>query len=102
MVRTERTPGRGGASYSTFVYDKAKQDTLTEAGKVSADEFWERITYFLKRVVPVAEECKVRLACHPHDPPMPADKGFRGVQQVLGSVEGSSGLSRLNPAPTTD
>src|SRR3954471_12985701 len=26
VVRTESTPGRGAASYSTFVYDKAKQD----------------------------------------------------------------------------
>jgi mannonate dehydratase len=99
VVRTERTPGRGGASYSTFVYDKARQDTLTEAGKVSADEFWERISYFLKRVVPVAEECKVRLACHPHDPPMPADKGFRGVQQVLGSVEGLKRFVETQPSP---
>ena len=29
---------------------------------------WERIEYFLKRVVPVAEEAKVRIACHPNDP----------------------------------
>ena len=26
VVRTGSTPGRGGARYSTFVYDKAKQD----------------------------------------------------------------------------
>jgi mannonate dehydratase len=89
VVRTERTPGRGGSSYSTFVYDKAKQDPpLTEAGAVSAEQMWERITYFLKRVVPVAEEVRVRIACHPNDPPMPDDKGFRGVHCVLGSVAG--------------
>ena len=33
----------------------------TLAGKVSADEYWGRITYFLERVVPVAEGR--RLAC---------------------------------------
>src|SRR6266699_4705947 len=72
VVRTESTLGRGGATYSTFVYDRARQEpSLTEAGPVNADEYWERITYFLKRVVPVAEEYKVRLACHPHDPGMP-------------------------------
>jgi mannonate dehydratase len=98
VVRTERTTGRGGSSYSTFTYDKAKQDTLTEAGKVSADEAWERITYFLKRVVPVAEECKVKLACHPNDPPMPADKGFRGVHCVLGSVEGLKKFIDIQPS----
>src|SRR5262249_39497926 len=31
VVRTASTPGRGAARYSTFVYDKAKQDTLTDA-----------------------------------------------------------------------
>jgi mannonate dehydratase len=89
VVRTEPTKGRGGAEYSTFVYDKAKQDPpLTEAGPVDADKYWERITYFLNRVVPVAEEYKVRLACHPQDPGMPRGRGFRGVETVLGSVEG--------------
>ncbi len=89
VVRTESTRGRGGASYSTFVYRKAKQGPLpNETGPLDAETFWERITYFLKRVVPVAEECKVRLCCHPHDPGMPPGKGFRGVERVLGSVEG--------------
>ena len=89
VVRTESTRGRGGAEYSTFVFDKAKQEPpLTEAGPVDADRYWERITYFLERVVPVAEEYKVRLACHPQDPGMPRGRGFRGVETVLGSVDG--------------
>ncbi|PYT08303.1 MAG: mannonate dehydratase, partial [Acidobacteria bacterium] len=89
VIRTEPTSGRGGAAYSTFVYDRARQEPpLTEAGPISADQYWERITYFLKRVIPVAEENKVRMACHPHDPGMPRDKGYRGVHTVLGSVDG--------------
>ena len=89
VVRTERTRGRGGASYSTFVYRKAKQgQPPAETGPLNEETMWERITYFLKRVVPVAEECKVRICCHPHDPGMPRGKGYRGVERVLGSVEG--------------
>src|SRR5262249_55788820 len=99
VVRTEPTPGRGGAAYSTFVYDRARQEPpLTEAGPVNADQYWERITYFLERVVPVAEECKVRLACHPHDPGMPRDKGFRGVHTVLGSGEGLKRVIDIAPS----
>ncbi len=57
IPRSEPTVGRGGARYSTFVYANARQDPpLTIAGKVDADLYWERITYFLKRVVPVAQE----------------------------------------------
>jgi mannonate dehydratase len=99
VVRTEPTHGRGGASYSTFVYDKARQDALTAAGKVDADLFWERIDYFLARVVPVASEYKVRLACHPHDPGMPKGKGFRGVDRVLDSVDGLKRFVALRENP---
>jgi mannonate dehydratase len=98
VVRTESTRGRGGARYSTFIHSKAKQDPpLTEAGEVSAETLWERIGYFLKRVVPVAEDCKVRLCCHPHDPAMPS-KGFRGVPRVLGSVDGLKRFIELVPS----
>ena len=54
---------------------------------VTAEAAWERITYFLERVVPVATEHRIRLACHPHDPGVPP-RGFRGVVRVLGTVEG--------------
>jgi mannonate dehydratase len=100
VVRTESTAGRGGSRYSTFVYEGAKQEPpMTAAGRVTDEIAWERITYFLKRVVPVAEEYKVKLACHPHDPGMPKDKGFRGVNRVLGSVEGLKKFVAINPSP---
>ena len=46
---------------------------LTRAGQVDADAFWERITYFLDRVIPVANEYKIRMACHPQDPGVPPE-----------------------------
>ena len=101
VVRSEATPGRGSATYSTFNYDKAKKmfPDLTEAGPVSAEQMWERIEYFLKRVVPVATEEKVKMACHPHDPGMPEPEGFRGVHRVLGSVDGLKRFIEINPSP---
>ncbi len=99
VVRTDPTRGRGGSSYSTFVYDKARQEPpLTEAGPVDADRYWERITHFVNRVIPVAEEYRVRMACHPHDPGMPYEKGYRGVHTVLGSVEGLKRFIDLSPS----
>ena len=88
VVRTGRVPGRGDASLSAWRLKDAHPSTpLTRAGHVDADMFWERITYFLDRVVPVAAENKVRIACHPHDPGMPPE-GYQGVDRVLGRVEG--------------
>ena len=100
VPRSGTSKGRGGARYSTFVYANAKQDPpLTIAGPVNADTYWERITYFLNRVVPVAEESKVRLACHPQDPGMPPGKGFRGVETVLGSVDGLKRFVSIKESP---
>ncbi|EON78167.1 Mannonate dehydratase [Lunatimonas lonarensis] len=81
VLRTERTidPKRGFASYSTWNYEEAlrKEQPLTIAGIVGIDEIFERITYFLDRVLPVAEEYKVKLANHIADPPV--EPGFRGI-----------------------
>ncbi len=100
VVRTGTVPGRGGAKLSAFSYAEAKQEPpLTEAGPVSIDQAWERITYFLDRVIPVAEEHKVRMACHPHDPGMPRDRGFRGVHRVLGSVDGLKKFISIKESP---
>ena len=100
VVRTESTRGRGGSTYSTFVYDKAKQDPpLTAAGPIDADRYWERIAYFLNRVIPVAEEYKVRLACHPQDPAMPPGRGYRGVETVLGTVDGLKKFVGIRESP---
>jgi mannonate dehydratase len=83
-----RTPGRGDATYSTWKLAEAKPKTpLTKAGEVNADRYWERIAYFLDRVIPVANEYKIRMACHPHDPGMPPE-GYQGVDAVLGTVDG--------------
>ncbi len=98
VVRTGRSLGRGGSSYSSFELGKSKDaELLTEAGRVGADEVWERITYYLDRVVPVAEEYKVRMACHPNDPRLP--EGFHGVSSVLGSVDGLKRFIEIRSSP---
>jgi mannonate dehydratase len=100
VVRTARVPGRGGASLSAFDYAQGKQEpALTAAGRITEDIYWDRITYFLKRVVPVAEEAKVRLACHPQDPAMPKGSGWRGVETVLGSPAGLARFVETVPSP---
>jgi len=76
--RTERTNGRGGSKYSTFDFSKYDNETLSDAGKVSREEAFDRIGYFLERVIPVAEGNEIQMACHPNDPPAPI---LRGVER---------------------
>ena len=99
VLRTGTVPGRGGASYRSFDFDKLKDAPPLDGAPASDEEMWERITYFLKRVVPVAEESKVRLCCHPHDPALPPGKSCRGVHRVLGSVEGLKRFIETVPSP---
>jgi mannonate dehydratase len=94
-----RTPGRGDATYSTWRLKDARPATpLTRAGRVDADAAWERITYFLDHVVPVANEYKVRIACHPHDPGVPPE-GYQGVTRVLGTVDGLKKFVAIRESP---
>ena len=61
--------GRAGAGLTAFDYDKMKDlAPLEREGAHSLDEMWGNITYFLKAVIPVAEEAGVRMALHPNDP----------------------------------
>ena len=87
-LRTEPRYGRGGAKLSSFEYDKLDQSmTQFEGGAANADTMWERIDHWLEQVVPVAEEYKIQLACHPQDPGI-GNKTYRGVARVMGTVEG--------------
>jgi mannonate dehydratase len=98
VPRTGRAPGRGGARYSHFNIREWTDNSLTEAGPMPAEKMWEIITYFLERVVPVADQAGVRLACHPHDPAVPHDTGLRGIHRVLGSVDGLKKFISIAPS----
>lgn len=102
VVRSGTVPGRGDSVYARWSYDeaeKAGEPPPTRAGIVSADAFWERIDYFLSRVVPVANEYKVRIACHPQDPGMPQPQGWQRVDRVLGTVDGLKRFVALHESP---
>jgi mannonate dehydratase len=99
VLRTEPTAGRGGSQYSTWkLADANNADRLTRAGRVTEDAAWERITYFLDRVIPVCNEHKIRAACHPHDPGVP-QSGFQGIVRVLGTVAGLKKFIGIQESP---
>ena len=99
VLRTGRVPGRGDALNHVWKLSDAKPATpLTKAGHVDADAFWERITYFLDRVIPVANEYKIRMACHPQDPGVPPE-GYQGVNRVLGTIDGLKRFITIRESP---
>ncbi len=73
--RTRNRYGRGGSEYSSFEFSQYDNEQPHQGGAVSRDEMYARITYFLERVIPVAEQYQVQLACHLPDPPAPVLRG---------------------------
>jgi mannonate dehydratase len=51
----------------------------------SADDIWANYTYFIKAVLPVAEEAGVKLALHPDDPPLAK---MNGVAKLFTHYDG--------------
>jgi mannonate dehydratase len=47
------------------------REMLATYADIDADALKENLGYFLRAVVPVAQECGIRLAIHPDDPPRP-------------------------------
>ena len=78
--RNGQRSGRGGATYAAFkLEDNWKGLPLGKAGRVSSEEYWERISNFLHKVIPVCKQYDVKMAAHPYDPPgLPF--GYQGAE----------------------
>lgn len=105
--------GRGEAGITSFDYDLVRDappvpkgefwagwkasyfDGTTTVGEVDRDEMWDRLVYFLQRIIPVAEDVGVKLCVHPADPPAPS---LRGIGRILNNVDDFKELIRLFPS----
>lgn len=70
MQQRFRAPHRGG--YLSRAESTARAPETSRAPKPEElEQWWERFTAAYERLVPIAEECGVRLAVHPSDTPNP-------------------------------
>lgn len=89
-------PERGGAQTSGFDNRIARQQGPTELGEVSQEAIWENFTYFIQRVMPVAEKARVQMALHPDDPPITP---LRGIGRIFINAEAFRKAIKLAPSP---
>ena len=102
-LRSDRaTPGRGGSKLTSFDYDAVKHETreywdppVPESVEAGDEQIWDNVTYFLKAVIPVAEEAGVRMGLHPDDPPI---SPIAGVARVFRSHEALRRLTEIVPS----
>ena len=55
---------------SSYTQDEVRE-LIGAYGEIGEEGLWANLERFLKKVIPVAEECGVRMAIHPDDPPYP-------------------------------
>jgi mannonate dehydratase len=104
-VRTSTTvQDRGGALVTAFDLREVKRALSLTAAKenvafqsVSADQLWDNLEYFLKRILPMAEDAGVVLAMHPDDPPLDE---LLGRARIMNRVENMERLVAMVPSPS--
>jgi mannonate dehydratase len=89
---------RAGARSTSFEWERVADAPLMAGGPstdlslipesqrrpISDEEMWDNYTYFIRAVMPVAEEAGVKLALHPDDPQVPQ---IAGVARIMRSPE---------------
>src|SRR5213596_2087301 len=70
LARVDLARGTGDLPGWAATYGPGELQALLAAYRdVDTARLWDHLAYFLERVVPVAEEARVRMAIHPDDPP---------------------------------
>ena len=65
-------------------------------GELGEEGLWKNLERFLKKVIPVAEECGVRMAIHPDDPPYP----IFGIPRIITCEENLDRFLKLVDSPS--
>ncbi|MBM4074261.1 MAG: TIM barrel protein [Planctomycetes bacterium] len=64
---------------------------------ITKEQLWKNLEFFLKELVPVAEDAGVRMCMHPDDPPLDE---LLGRARIMNSVENFERLVNLVPSPS--
>lgn len=109
------TLGRGGAQVTSFdmstvnatpfqytfgqtevTMDPVENAQLTHGRVVTEGEMWANYEYFIKAILPVAEDAGVRLALHPDDPPV---EMLGGVARLMRNRSGFERALEIGNSP---
>ncbi|HIT09976.1 MAG TPA: mannonate dehydratase [Candidatus Merdivicinus faecavium] len=63
--------------------------------KITEEDLWENLRYFLQEIIPVAEESGVNMAIHPDDPPWP----IFGLPRIITCEENIDRFLKLVDSP---
>ena len=113
--RTKDLPGRGGAKVTAFDcedFENEGNESMRELMKrkrhlvdydvfevmenMTSEDLFKNYEYFIKAVMPVAEQCGMKIALHPDDPPV--REGHK-VQRMITSLDDYERAMNLANSP---
>ena len=96
LAKIDLSNGTGDLPGWATAYDAKTLSGLLEAYKsVDEERLWENLTYFLERVVPVAESVNVKMAIHPDDPPW----SIFGLPRIITNAQAFERLTSVVTSP---
>lgn len=81
-------------SKEAFMPEQIQAALQTYEG-ITADKLKKHLSYFLQQIVPVAEECGLKLAIHPDDPPY----SLLGLPRIVSTEQDAEDLLSAVPSP---
>ncbi len=102
LLRSAPTQGRGGATYISFDYDEyLKKPASPVTPPIPEAKMFANLSYFLKAMVPVAEQAGVRMALHPDDPPVPhGTPPLAGAAHIASTFDQYHKIFGIVPSPS--
>ena len=79
---------------ASYTKDEVRE-LITAYGKLGEEGLWANLEKFLKKIIPVAEECGVRMAIHPDDPPYP----IFGIPRIITCEENLDRMLAIVDSP---
>jgi len=80
---------------SSYKADELKA-LLDEYSKIDEEKLWDHLAYFLKAIIPVAEEVGLKMAIHPDDPPRP----IFGLPRIVKNRDDLARLLKIVDSPS--
>ena len=71
------------------------RELISAYGRLGEQGLWKNLEYFLQKIIPVAEECDIKMAIHPDDPPYP----IFGLPRIITCEENLDRFLKLYDSP---
>ncbi|MBO5286094.1 MAG: mannonate dehydratase [Clostridia bacterium] len=79
---------------ASYTQDEVRE-LIYAYGKLGEEGLWRNLERFLTKIIPVAEECDVKMAIHPDDPPYP----IFGLPRIITNEQSLDRLLKIVDSP---